>query len=157
MIQPQDLTRPPVTLDHDSTLVVVIDMSQASWLVAAIVPGVERRPLQKLKPDHEALLRLLARWRDEAAKAGKPVSRTAVAYEAGRDGFWLARWLQQRGVEAHVIHPNSVAVSREGRRSQSLFYRGDPISVVTNDGGVRCGPCKIVNGTRTMIDATRAI
>jgi transposase len=119
MIQPQDLTRPPVTLDHDSTLVVVIDMSQASWLVAAIVPGVERQPLQKLKPDHEALLRLLARWRDEAAKAGKPVSRTAVAYEAGRDGFWLARWLQHRGVEAHVIHPNSVAVSREGRRAKT--------------------------------------
>ena len=82
MIQPQDLTRPPVTLDHDSTLVVVIDMSQASWLVAAIVPGVERRPLQKLKPDHEALLRLLARWRDEAAKAGKPLSPTKLAATA---------------------------------------------------------------------------
>src|SRR5437868_14090696 len=30
--------------------------------------------------------------------------------EAGRDGFWLARWLEARGVEAHVIHPSSVAV-----------------------------------------------
>jgi len=35
-----------------------------------------------------------------------------VAYEAGRDGFWLARWLLARGFETHVIHPTSVAVSR---------------------------------------------
>jgi transposase len=94
-------------------------VSQASWLVAAIVPGVERRPLQKLKPDHEALLRLLTRWREEAAKAGKPVTRTALAFEAGRDGFWLARWLRARGVEAHVIHASSVAVAREQRRAKT--------------------------------------
>ena len=42
----------------------------------------------------------------------------AVAFEAGRDGFWLARWLR-RGVEAHVIHATSVAVSREHRRAKT--------------------------------------
>jgi transposase len=42
-----------------------------------------------------------------------------VAYEAGRDGFWLARWLQARGIEAHVIHAASVAVSREHRRAKT--------------------------------------
>ena len=42
-----------------------------------------------------------------------------VAFEAGRDGFWLARWLNARGVEAHVIHPSSVAVSREHRRAKT--------------------------------------
>jgi transposase len=119
MTQPYDPTKPPVALEHDSTLVVVIEMSQASWLVAAIVPGVARRPLQKLKPDQEALLRLLTRWREEAAEAGKPVTRTALAFEAGRDGFWLARWLRARGVEAHVIHANSVAVAREHNRAKT--------------------------------------
>src|SRR6516162_10743039 len=44
--------------------------------------------------------------------------RIAVAYEAGRDGFWLARWLRGRGIEAYVIHPTSVAVSREHRRAK---------------------------------------
>ena len=39
--------------------------------------------------------------------------RIALAYEAGRDAFWLARWLIARGIEAHVIHSASVAVSRE--------------------------------------------
>jgi transposase len=119
MTQPYDPTKPPVALEHDGTLVVVIEMSQASWLVAAIVPGVARRPLQKLKPDQEALLRLLTRWREEAAEAGKPVTRTALAFEAGRDGFWLARWLRARGVEAHVIHANSVAVAREHNRAKT--------------------------------------
>ena len=94
-------------------------MSQSSWLVAAIVPGVDREPLKKLEPDADALLRLLQRWQDEAAKAGRTLRRVVVAYEAGRDGFWLARWLQARGVEAYVIHPTSVAVSREHRRAKT--------------------------------------
>src|SRR4029079_16028373 len=45
--------------------------------------------------------------------------RIALAFEAGRDGFWLARWLAARGVEAHVIHPSSVAISREHRRTKA--------------------------------------
>ena len=47
------------------------------------------------------------------------ITRIALAFEAGRDGFWLARWLRARGVEAHVIHPSSVAVSREQRRAKT--------------------------------------
>ena len=58
-------------LAQDSTLVAVIEMSQSSWLVAGMVPGIERQPLKKLEPDEQALLRLLQRWRDEAAKSGR--------------------------------------------------------------------------------------
>ena len=54
--------------------------------VAGIVPGLERHPLKKLEPDQEALLRLLRRWQDEAAKAGRTIARITVAFEAGRDG-----------------------------------------------------------------------
>ena len=87
--------------------------------MAAIVPGLGRHPLKKIEPDREALLRLLERWRGEAAGAGRAIRRTAVAFEAGRDGFWLARWLRAGAVEAHVIHPTSVAVSREYRRAKT--------------------------------------
>src|SRR5690242_14635458 len=45
---------------------------------------------------------------DEAVRAGRTITRIALSFEAGRDGFWLARWLEARGVEAHVIHPSSV-------------------------------------------------
>jgi transposase len=94
-------------------------MSEASWLVAGLAPGVDRQPLKKLGPDPDVLLRLVERWRDEAVKAGKMIERIALAFEAGRDGFWLARWLQARGIEVHVIHSTSVAVSREHRRAKT--------------------------------------
>ena len=105
--------------DQDSTLVAVVEMSKSSWLIAGIVPGVERQPLKKLKPDEHALLQLLHRWRDEALKAGCKIMRIAVAYEAGLDGFWLARWLRAEGIEVHVIHSSSVAVSQEHRRAKT--------------------------------------
>ena len=119
MPQPNDLSRSLVAFQQDSTLVAVVEMSRSSWLVAGIVPGIGRHPLKKLDSSEEALLALLGRWRDEAAGAGRAVTRVAVAFEAGRDGFWLARWLRARGVEAHVIHPTSVAVSREHRRAKT--------------------------------------
>src|SRR4051812_1341201 len=119
MPQANDLSRCLVTLEQDSTLVAVVELSQASWLVAGIVPAVERQPLKKIEADEEALLRLLHRWRDEATRAGRGITRVCVAFEAGRDGFWLARWLRARGVEAHVIHPSSVAVPREHRRAKT--------------------------------------
>jgi len=94
-------------------------MSLASWLVSGLLPGVNREPLKKIAPDPEVLLRLLHRWRDEAIKAGKEITRIAVAYETGRDSFWLARWLRDRGIDAHVIHATSVAISREHRRAKT--------------------------------------
>src|ERR1700730_3654334 len=64
-----DLSRSPSPLDPDGTLIAVIELSLSSWLVAGIVPGVERQPLKKLAVDESALLMLLHRWREEAAKA----------------------------------------------------------------------------------------
>ena len=114
-----DLSRSLTPLDAKHTLIAVIEMSQQSWLVAGIVPGVERQPLKKLEPEEDRLLKLFDRWRMEAEKAGHKVERLAVAFETGRDGFWLARWLRARGIEAHVIHAASVAVSREHRRAKT--------------------------------------
>src|SRR5437016_3335941 len=105
-----DLSRSLTVLKGDSTLIAVIEMSQSSWLIAGIVPGVERQPLKKLAVDESALLKLLNRWREEAEKAGRRIERIAVAFEAGRDGFWLARWLKARGIEAYVIHADRKSV-----------------------------------------------
>jgi transposase len=119
MSQSFDASRSLAALEQDNTIVAVIEMSQAKWLVAAVVPGLERQPLKKLGADAEALLKLLRRWRDEAGQAGHTIKRIAVAYEAGRDGFWLARWLRAHAIEAYVMHPASVAVSREHRRAKT--------------------------------------
>ena len=119
MPQVNDLSRCLAALDQDSTLIAVIEMSQSSWLVAGIVPGIARHQVKKLEPDEAALLQLLHRWRAEAARSGRKISRIAVAFGAGRDGVWLARWLRGRDVDAQVIHPNSIAVSREHRRAKT--------------------------------------
>jgi transposase len=118
-VKRNDLSRSLVAFDQNSTLIAVIELSLKSWLVAGLVPGLEREPLKKQGADPDALLALLHRWRAEAIKAGRKINRIVVAYEAGRDGFWLARWLRARGIEAYVIHPTSIPVSREHRRAKS--------------------------------------
>src|SRR6201987_2195336 len=98
MPQPNDLSRSLVALDQNSTIIAVLEMSQASWLLAGMLPGIERQPRKKLEPSPERLLAVLHRWRDEAVRAGKEVTRIALAFEAGRDGFWLGRSVWARGV-----------------------------------------------------------
>jgi transposase len=119
MSQAFDARRSLTALEQHSTIIAVIEMGQSKWLVSAVVPGIKRDPLKKLDADQDLLLKLLHRWRKEADQAGHPIKRVVVAYEAGRDGFWLARWLRARDVEAYVIHPTSVAVSREHRRAKT--------------------------------------
>src|SRR5690349_1337587 len=53
MPQRNDLSRSDTPLEQQSTLIAVVEMSQSSWLVAGIVPGLERHPLKKLAPDEE--------------------------------------------------------------------------------------------------------
>jgi len=95
-------------------------MSQSSWLVAGMLPGIERQPRKKAwSRGPERLLGLLHGWRDEAVKAGRKITRMQLAFEAGRDGFWLARsGFVRMGWRRMLIHPSSVAVSREHCRAR---------------------------------------
>jgi hypothetical protein len=116
-----DLSRSLIPFDPNQTLTAVVELSKKTWLVAGIIPGIERQPVKKLAADENELIKLLERWRAEAEKAGHKITCIAVAFETGRDGFWLARWLRARRIEAHVIHAASVPVSRE--RSQCSGWR----------------------------------
>ena len=60
MPQPNDLSRSLVALDQNSTIIAVVEMSQSSWLVGGVVPGIERQPRKKLEPSPERLLGLAA-------------------------------------------------------------------------------------------------
>ena len=103
MTQVDDLSCSLIAFEQNSTMVVVLEMSQSSWLAAGVVPGIERRPLKKLDPDPTALLRLVEGWRDHALKAGRMITRIVLAFEAGRDGFWLA--LVARSQHRALCHP----------------------------------------------------
>jgi len=110
----------PVTFDHDSTLVVAIELSAKNWVLAAHVPG---QPLNKAKQTIEAsadaLMSAINGYRVRAAANGRAAERVITVYEAGWSGFWLARWLIGRGIEANVVQPSSVLVDRRMRRAKS--------------------------------------
>ena len=114
-----DTRKSSVPFNQNSTLVAVVELSKKSWLVGSIVPALDRSPCKKLDANEEELLKLLLRWQDEAIQSGQEIKRITVAFEAGRDSFWLARWLIARGVEAYVIHAASTAVPREHRRAKT--------------------------------------
>ena len=79
MLQADDLSRSLADFHQESTLIAVIEMSQSSWLVAGVIPGVERHALKKIEPDENTLLQVLHRWRAEASKTGRMIRRIAVA------------------------------------------------------------------------------
>src|ERR1700756_841027 len=76
MAQPNDLSRSLVALDQNSTIIAVVEMSQSSWLVGGVLPGIERQPRKKLEPSPERLLALLHRWRDESVRSGRTITRS---------------------------------------------------------------------------------
>ena len=98
-------------------------------------------------------------------KQATTITRIAVAFEAGRDGFWLARWLRKRSIEAHVIHAASVAVSREHRRAKTdrldtkglkrvfswLAARRAGALQDVRDSHLRRGRCQAPSGARSRM------
>src|SRR4051794_41762468 len=108
MPQPNDLSRSPIALNQDGTLIAVVEMSRSSWLVAGIVPGIARHPLKKLAPDEAALLGLLERWRGEATQAGRQITRIVVAVEAGGDRVPVGPRAAGGRVEGRRHHPPKV-------------------------------------------------
>ncbi len=112
-----DAQQPATAYGHASTLVVALELSGKAWELGGVVPGVERRPRGRVEPrDIAGLLGVVERWKGEALRAGRAVARIVLTYEAGRDGFWIARALAERGLEVHIMHPASIPVERRGRR-----------------------------------------
>ena len=106
--------------DHDSTLVLALELSGKGWDVSAVLPGVTRRPRRSLPAyDMGRLLQQIERWKAEVLRAGRTVRRTVLTYEAGRDGFWIARYLLACGIEVQIMHPASIPVERRGRRAKT--------------------------------------
>ncbi len=93
--------------DYDRTLVLAIELSNASWGWQLRCPAcrVSRRSGPS-SPRAEALLAAIQGYRERAKTAGRDVERVVATYEAGWSGFWLARWLATHGIETHVVQPS---------------------------------------------------
>lgn len=110
----------PMGCDYDITLILAIELSTKSWVLAAQVPGLRQiKAKQTIAPTAEALMGAIDGYRRRAAAAGQTIERVIAIYEAGWSGFWLARWLTARGVEVQVVQPSSVLVDRRMRRAKS--------------------------------------
>jgi transposase len=108
------------TPDYECTLVLAIELSNVSWVLAAQIPGLPRvKAKRSIEPAPENLLTAIEGYRERARAAGREVQRVIAIYEAGWSGFWLARWLSMRGIETHVVQAASVPVDRRARRAKS--------------------------------------
>lgn len=96
------------------TIYVALDLGRRRWTVGVLLPGDrDARIFQIAGGDRESLLALIERQRQTI---GTPDVRVASCYEAGRDGFWLHRWLRGQGIDNRVLDPASLEVPRRRRR-----------------------------------------
>ncbi len=111
------MTQFPVSTSDEPTLHAALELSKNSWLLAIQVPGRDNPSLHPIKGgDAKGLMAKLDAARDRLAKVSGRVPKVRLCYEAGYDGFWLARFLEQRGIECRVMEPASLQVNRRARR-----------------------------------------
>ena len=104
-----------------TTLYVSFEISRRSWVVGIKGPASERIGLHTLAAaDVKEVRILIERQRTKAERSlGGPV-RVLCCYEAGYEGFWLARWLEQEmGLETVVLDPASLLVNRKAKQRKT--------------------------------------
>jgi len=102
----------------DPTLYVAFELGQAHWKLG-FTPGLGQRPRER---NIEAGDLIALQWEIGKAKKrfGLPeTTRVISCYEAGRDGFWLHRYLVAQGIENLVVDSSSIEVKRRKRRAKT--------------------------------------
>ena len=104
-------------ISNERSVYAALELSKNSWLLAIQVPGRDNPSLHPIKGgDAEGLMAKLGAARERVAKVTGQTPTVTLCYEAGYDGFWLARFLEQRGIECLVMEPASLQVNRRARR-----------------------------------------
>jgi len=112
----------PPAATHDGTVrcLMAIELSKKSWIVGVNVPGSEKISRYTLKGcDGKGLLELIEKIRTRVHRELKQPVEVICCYEAGYDGFWLHRLLEEHGVRNYVVDPASVQVNRRARRAKT--------------------------------------
>jgi transposase len=99
---------------------VAIDMSKSTWLVAVHTPKDGHTGQHKVDGgDVAALLSIVQRARGRQAQAAMSPTSVRCCFEAGYDGFWLARRLRAEQIEPYVIDPTSLKIDRRAKRAKT--------------------------------------
>ena len=102
---------------NEQSIYAALELSKNSWLLAIQDPCRDNPSLHPLPGgDADGLMTKLSAARDRVTKDTGQTPAVTLCYEAGYDGFWLARYLEQRGVTCQVIEPASLQVNRRARR-----------------------------------------
>lgn len=105
----------PVALKQCATIYVAVELSMSSWVIGVVDPRNGKISRHQIPcSDIERLMELIVR-----ARKATDCERVVLCYEAGRDGFWISRLLQQRGLEVLVLDPASLPVDRRRRRAKT--------------------------------------
>jgi transposase len=97
---------------------MALELSQKTWKLG-FTTGLGQEPRQRDIPGR-AVVVLEAEIRAAKERFGLPAeARVVSCYEAGRDGFWLHRYLLSRGVENEVVDSSSIEVNRRQRRAKT--------------------------------------
>ena len=110
---------PQAAVEYNSTIIGALELSEKKWVLAVQLAGVSRHSRHVLDASGDGLASFVERLKARCAAAGRRIARVILTHEAGRDGFWLARFLARRSIEVHVIQPSSLPVDRRARRAKT--------------------------------------
>jgi len=111
------MTRLAVSTLPEQSIQAALELSKNSWLLAIQSPDRDNPGLHPIKGGHvEGVMAKLDAACDRVVKLTGQRPKVVLCYEAGYDGFWLARFLEHRGIECHVMEPASLQVNRRARR-----------------------------------------
>lgn len=123
----RSFTEPAAIRSQLGAILVSLELSRSTWLVTSLSPGSGEK-LSKHAIKGGDVCGLLARLEELRRKA---LARTGTLHpiivieEAGLDGFWLHRVLEQEGCESHVVDPASIAAPRRRRRAKTDRLDGE--------------------------------
>jgi transposase len=102
----------------EATLFVAFELSEKTWKLGFTTGhGQKPRECTVTARHHEHVLNEIAQAK---RRFGLPETASVVScYEAGREGFWLHRFLQAHGITNHVVDSSSIEVNRRRRRAKS--------------------------------------
>jgi transposase len=108
---------------------VSMELSRSSWLITSLSPGAGEKMSKHGVPagDICTLLRRFSVLKQKAFSRTGKLLPIIVIQEAGLDGFWIHRVLQNEGIESHVVDPASIATSRRRRRAKTDRIDGEAL------------------------------
>jgi len=121
--------RPAAIRTQFGAIFVSLELSRSNWLITSLSPGTGEKMSKHsvTAGDIAGLLQLFAELKRKAQARTGQIYPIITIQEAGLDGFWIHRVLEQEGIESHVVDPASIATPRRRRRAKTDRLDGEAL------------------------------